>query len=515
MKKTILILLLGIVSFSSNCQEFSKVAITKSKIFKDEYKNSYIELVVGDDAGGIILIRSYGGGTFSSGNGFYFERYDENLNRLKTYELKIPYAETSKQNSVLGLFIKDKKIHIIDFLYDIDLQSYICSEKTANISDFIFSTKELFKVQEKYLNYDYNNSNVLAKMILNENQSAFAISLDLADVGSETFQFYIYDIATGAKVVQKFKRENIDSKYYFQNITLDNDGKTLYVLGKIYKNELKEKEEGGKYQFELTQITPNAQKILNLETNEHFCDTLKTFILNNKITCVGFYSDIKDYRYKGIVVYNINVSNFTLTYSKFNKFTEQFLIDKYGKNKDKELRSLQFKSLIIASNNDIIFNAEEFYINSYSNFGTNNSFNGRYNKTTYNYNDIVTGRLNTDGDLLWARNINKRQSTKDDTEKLMSFTTNVIDSNIYFFINAAEKVTKISNDRIRFDDTTKNNSNLNIIRVDDNGNFDFKEILDDKENEVPFMVGNGSVYKNDTYFIGRKGKSKQILKITL
>ena len=45
--------------------------------------------------------------------------------------------------------------------------------------------------------------------------------------------------------------------------------------------------------------------------------------------------------------------------------------------------------------------------------------------------------------------------------------------------------------------------------------FYFQEILDDKDNEVPFMVSNGAISKNSIFFIGRKGKKKQLLKVML
>ena len=118
------------------------------------------------------------------------------------------------------------------------------------------------------------------------------------------------------------------------------------------------------------------------------------------------------------------------------------------------------------------------------------------------------------GNLVWARNINKRQLLKDD-QGFISYSCTAKDNDIYFFINTADKVKKIRKDRIQFKQVSKNKSNLNVIRINEKGDFDFKEILDDKENEVPFMVSNGAPTNNSIYFIGRKGKKKQLLKVTL
>lgn len=97
----------------------------------------------------------------------------------------------------------------------------------------------------------------------------------------------------------------------------------------------------------------------------------------------------------------------------------------------------------------------------------------------------------------------------------MSFTSANVGVNNYLFINASEKPKKISNDRIEFKGSSKNKSNIIMIRFDEKGEFDFKEILDDKQNEMPFMLGRGIQIGNDVYFLGRDGKKKQILKVTI
>ena len=139
---------------------------------------------------------------------------------------------------------------------------------------------------------------------------------------------------------------------------------------------------------------------------------------------------------------------------------------------------------------------------------------GGYWRTIYHYDDIVSARINASGEIVWARNINKRQSTSGD-DSYISYTSTAVDNDAYFFINTGEKVKKLRNDRIQFGQTSTKKSNLNIIRVNQNGDFDYQEILDDKDNEVPFMVSNGVLSGDSVFFIGRKGKKKQLLKVTL
>jgi len=82
---------------------------------------------------------------------------------------------------------------------------------------------------------------------------------------------------------------------------------------------------------------------------------------------------------------------------------------------------------------------------------------------------------------------------------------------VFFFINAKEKIREISNNRIQF----KGIGNLNLIRINIKGDFEYQKILDDEENEVPFMVSNVIKSGNSVFFLGRKGSTKQLLKVTL
>lgn len=262
----------------------------------------------------------------------------------------------------------------------------------------------------------------------------------------------------------------------------------------------------------MTRISKEGQATQVFDTDEHFSGSLKTIVFEDKLTCIGFYSDKKDYRYKGISYFELDPITLAIRKSKFNPFTEQFIIDKYGKSKDKELKNLSFRGILITQQNEIVFNAEEYYMTSHYHMNPNGG--GGYWTYVYHYDDIVSAKIANDGSIIWARNINKRQSTGGD-DSYISYTSTIKGNDTYFFINTGEKVKKLSNDRIQFGQTSTKKSNLNVIRITPDGNFDFQEILDDKDNEVPFMVSNGAVSKNSVFFIGRKGKKKQLLKVML
>ena len=492
----------------------------KSEIFKDEFKESNIVFAEEAENGGILIIRSYVSGGLSSGRGYYIEEYDSNLKLVKEYEQPLKYANFEKYGTVLGIIKGDKDIQFVDMFYNINEKAYICSAYIVDFNNSKTSKKELFRLSREeikqygnfFMNQTFysqdtkiyeepgNESGV--SMIVNENRTAFAITIDMKTEKSEALKLYLFDKNLNKKFEHIFVREIKDKKFRYENVDVSKDGNALYLLGKVYADEKKNKKTGGKYQYELTRFSFEGQKTQVFDTEEHFSGSMTTIASPDKITCIGFYSDQNDNHFKGISYFELDPVSLAIRKSKFNPFSQQFMIDKYGEEKDKELKNLIFKKIHITKNNDIIFNAEEFYVSS------NN------NQTFFNYDDIVSAKINTDGELVWARNINKAQFTTD-TDAYISYTSTIKNDDTYFFINASEKIKKLSNDRILFKHVRKNKSNLNIIRINKNGDFDFQEVLNNESNEVPFMVSQGIVNKESVFFLGKKGKDKQLLKISL
>ena len=512
MKKLFISIAIAMLCHASLQAQDIPFKIKMSDVFKDEYKYSTIMSVEEDGNGGLIIVRSFRGGAFSSAFGYYFEHYDSEMKLIKEFEYD------SKRSGVMGIIVNEDKVNIIDFTYEKDRKAFVCNSNTASINDFNFSKKELFTLpSEEVGGFSFfssggnQDSDTGAQMIVNEDKSAFSIIVDISNKNQETHKLYLYDSKLNQKFIHEFKRDIKDRKFRYENIDVSKDGNTLYLLGKVYSTEKKKKKEGGKYQYELSRIDKDGIATQVFDTEEHFSGSLKTIVFNDRVSCVGFYSDRNDSRYKGLSYFEMDPKTLAINKSKFNPFTEQFMIDKYGKDKDKELRNLSFRGISITAAGDIVFNAEEYYEITSTMMQPGG---GMYTRTTYYYNDIVSAKLNRSGDLIWARNINKRQSTSGD-DSYISYTSTIKGDDTFFFINTGEKVKKLSNDRIQFGQTSPKRSNLNIIRIKPNGDFDYQEILDDKDSEVPFMVSDGAVTNNSVYFIGRKGKKKQLLKVTL
>lgn len=553
MKKIIYVLLfITISSFSQDIE----LKTLKSEVFKDEYKESQIVLSEEDGNGGILIVRSYNGKGIFANRGFYFERYDGNLNILKEFDFQIEHPSSHKYATALGVVKTETVIRIIEMYYDINEKSYICVANSIHKNDFKLERTMLFKLTRDELKqygsfslsdicYDKNDkkltnetngffSDTSSGIALIANENSFSIAIDfMSNNSTEALKLLLFDNQLTKKIDRIFIKKVADRKYIYQNIDLSKDGNSLYLLAKSSSKEAKSKTEGGKYQFDLTKFEGEKEVSKTFEIGNQFVGSLKTIFFKEKLVCIGFYSDIKDKYFGGVSYFEIDPNTLDVRFSKFSPFTDQFLIDKYGKIKDKELKELSFKNILITSENEIILNAEEAYATSSGGGGYGAGmggasmpgmnvggmtvggmsggiyFGGMYQHTYNHFDDIVSIKVNSKGDLIWARNINKKQTGG---SNIASFTSVLNRTNdVFFFINTKEKIKEISNNRIQF----KGIGNLNLIRINQNGDFEYQKILDDDENEVPFMVSNGIKSGNSVFFLGRKGSTKQLLKVSL
>ena len=153
----------------------------------------------------------------------------------------------------------------------------------------------------------------------------------------------------------------------------------------------------------MLQITPEGGKLQTFADPGKFPEALNPILIADKLVCVGFYSNRKDNRYNGITYFDIDPNSFLITVQKYHKFSPQFMLDKFGRDENKDVKNLVFKEGEFA-NDYILFNAKEYFVTtSYQSDPTGSKL--RIDR--YHYNDIVSVKLNANNGLVWARNINK------------------------------------------------------------------------------------------------------------
>lgn len=524
MKKITLLILL-LISTITIAQDFN---ITKSDIFKDKKKHSFLSFSIDDKEGGLITIREYlGGFPLKTTKGYYIQHFDKNLKVKNEFDYKV------KRSRIRNAFIKDGKLHLIELESVKKENRIVYKSVSSDINNFSFKSKELLSISEdnikKYFgvvlfpffinNFNQMDGNHLGEVVMSKNNKFFAINFDFKDKDKETHKIFVFNDDLEMVYDRLIVKDIKDHLFKYNSFDIDDKDGSVYFLGKSFENNSSRSKKKGKtnYHFELSKISKDDEKTVSFKNPEKFIGSLSLVKNNGKLSCVGFYGNKDEGKYNGVCLFNLNSNTLALEAKKFNPFSEAFLSDKYGdragkkkRKKKKGLRNIIFKSVEVMLNGDLVINAEEDYITTHTNFGPNGTMRTR---TTQHYDDIISFRLNSNGDLKWARNINKAQTGNQNS----SFTPISIGEKTYFFINCSDKLKKLSDDRIQFKQTSAKNSNLYVISINGNGAYDIKKLIDRKDSKVYYKVSNGVVsdHKNEVILLGKRKKNSQIIKINI
>lgn len=526
MKKNILLFITIFLCTAINAQEFE---VVKSAIFKDKKKHSFLSFSLDDGQGGLITIRKYlAGFPAKTVKGYYIQHFDKNLTLKKEFTYEV------KKNRIEKAFIKNGKIHLIEFEKNKKEKKLIYTAKVSNLDTFDFTSKELLNISESNINnylklanfplffkYDTNerDKNHLGEVTTSKNNNFFVINFDFKDKDKETHKVFVFNHKLEMVYEKLIVKDIKDQLFKYNSIDVDDENGTLYFLGKSFENNSKRIKKDGKanYHFELNKIDANGEKTVSFKTPESFIRSLSLVKNNDKISCVGFYGNKTEHKYNGICLFTLNPNTLELESKKLSPFSESFMEDKYGDNerkkkrkKKKGIKNIVFKSLFSMSNGDLIISAEEEYITIQTTYSADGNFRTR---TIHHFDDILTFRLNKDGDIKWARNINKNQTGFSNS----SFTPISTENTSCFFINCSDKITKLENNRIHFRQTSSKKSNLYCIYINNDGEIDFEKLVDDKDSKVFYKVNNGTVSKNkdEVIFLGKRKKNSQIIKVKI
>lgn len=511
------IIFLFLVSFFTytNSQEIN-IDIKKSEIFKDKKKHTNLLFSESDGNGGLIVVRNVNTRFRSHSKEYLIEQYDVNLNKTNSYILD------NKDKGVLrGMFIKGRTIHLIQFVGDFRDKHVKVSVLSSVINNLNFSKKELFIIKHKeYITlFGYNkiDKDFGGEVTFSVDKKFMVFSFDMKNKKQETHLFKVFNDDLQEVYETTFVSDIKDRLFEYDNVDLSDVDGSIFLLGKVFENNSTRTKKKGKtnYHYELYKLNNGIKKQINFKEENLFVNSLHVLHTENNLNLVGFYGERSDYRIKGVCRYNLNPIELTITNKSFAPFNDRFFEDKYKskaktKRKRKEITNIDYRGVFLDEQDNIIINAEEFYITSYY---VSNGNGGGHWRTIYHYDDIISVKIDKKGDLIWARNINKSQTSVLNS----SYTSTIANNEVYFYLNTSDKIKKLSNERIGFKQTSRKRSNLYVIKIAENGEFTYKKLIDDKDSKVWYSVNNGIISEDlkAVIFQGKKGKNKQIIKLTI
>lgn len=507
-----------------NAQDLNHVKLTKSETFEDIKKNTTLAFAEKDDEGNLITVRSYGS-VLTGIQGYYIDSFDTELRLKDSYDLKMKLLSKTP-GIVRGLFIKDGVVNILCLKVKKgkDKKIFSYSVFSSKLKKLDFQEKEILSFKEGTVsmqsfgdtvirsNFSDRNLGPIGQVGFSENKNYFGIHQTVYLEKTRKSMVYVFDANLNLLYENNMSTLVNENVYSYQDFSIDDQDASIYYLVKSFEGQ-----EGKKrvslnkdYHYQIIKASKDKENVaINLAIEGIFVPSLVTINKHGKLSCVGFYSDENENLTKGVVRFNIDPHSFTLTQNTTVPFSEQFLIDKYGKVKDKELKFTAFKSVFMTENGDVILNGEETYksvklVNGFSE--TQNFFK----------DDILTIKISEDGSLIWARNINKRQRTDGSQLDYVSYTSTVSKGTVYFILNAGENVQRLSKKRISFPKVTKKLTNLYVIAIHPDGTISYEKKLDNKASLLAYKTAQGIISKDESEILleGSYKKNKGLVRIS-
>lgn len=484
--------------------------------YNDRYKYSNLLEISNDGMGGSILVRSYYTGIILKPKGYYIEHYNKDLELVGEFNYKL------KGLDFVNAFVKNGQLNILFLDYNHGKGSYDYVIHRSPLDHFNFTRETILSIPSQQVNepmehnyYRRNfSSGFTTTAFFNEDKSAFAISTHFKRGRVEKHFVYLFNSSLYKLMEYDFSSEIEEKNYAFENMVTSSDLSQLYLVGKAYYKKKRFAATERKFQYELLKLTDFGAGIQTFDDPGKFSEALKPIMVDDKLICIGFYADRKDNRYNGLAYFELDRNTLGIKAKKYNAFSEQFMGDKFGREADAEIKNLVFKNVSVTKDNSILFNAEEYFVTSSVQQDPTGS---RVKIERFHYNDIVSAKLNSEGDMLWARNINKSEVTQGDGA-YASYSSCTRGDNTYFLIStASENPQLLSGERLIFKQGLGRNRNVFMIQLDKEGKIRYEKVIDDHEARLPLMVSMPLMdkEKGNMLYYAKRGSKKQLVKVAI
>jgi len=497
-------LLLFFFSFLiTSSQEIQKGSVNKDRQFLIDQK----EISATDSLGNFVSIRPHRiNGTLRN----YFVEFHDALNFKNRVEI-----ETQNHTKILDVFILNEKAHV--FIKEQENKSISLRCDIIDLKTNYFEQKFLLKVDKK-------ESLEIYRALKND----FDINLEHSNRIVLTFPvienklLYAY-VKVFSKGLEELKEHKIfaDKKIPYRNtrfLNTSQDQNNIYLLFNIIYSK-------DKKTYKLIEL--NSQKSLEAQIEIDTYELINSDIRASHYIISGLYSKQKNNRLLGFTHYTIDLDSFTLKSQQQTVFLNE-RARQYFKGVFNAGRSIDIKNIFI----DEQFNTYvigQFYIIEQqttpiiigtpilaipvivgvSVFITTTPYTAG-NKL---YDDILIGKISPNGELLWDKTLELRQTgkinnkyKKRDSSTFTFFANNQPNILMNGFINTNKDRLIIKQDK------RLSKTNLYNVKVTPDGEI-LPEVLFPNSDFI-FIADRAVKTKNNIHILGQGNMRKQLLKLT-
>jgi hypothetical protein len=464
------------------------------------------EISANDSIGNFVSIRPHKiNGTLRS----YFVEFHDNMNFTNRFEI-----ETKNNTKILDVFIVNEKAHV--FIKEQENKTISLRCDVIDLKTQSFDQKLLLKVDKKSAlgvyralknNFDIsleNTNRIVLSFPVIENKLLYAyvkvFSVSLEELNE-------YKIFADKNIHHRNTRflnasQNQDNIYLLFNLIYSKDKKT-YKL--IELNNQKSIE---------VQIEPDTHELINSD------------IRGSQYTISGLYSKQKNYRFLGFTNYTIDLDSFTLKSQRQTVFLNE-RARQYFKGLFRANRGVDIKNIFIDKQLNTYVIGQFYAIEQKQTpaiagtlLGTSIAIGVSLFKTATPYqagnklyDDILIGKINPSGELVWDSVLELRQ-----TEKINNKHINRDSSTFTFFENNQPNILingYINSDKNRLiikQDKRLSKTNLYNVKITPNGEIHPKIIF--PNSDVIFITERAVKTKKNIHILGEGNMRKQLLKLT-
>ncbi len=515
LRKNLFTLFFLVALFAIRAQDMP-IKHTFGEKYHDRFKYSNLLAISNDQNGGSILVRAYYTGIILKPKGYFIETYDKDLQLVSEYNYKL------KNSNFVNGYVRNGQIYLLFLDYNYTTRSYDYVVHRSPISNIGFTAETILSIPSEEvvepLDRNYYNRNFASgfttSVLFDDEKSAFVISAHFKKGKDNKHFIYLFNSALRQVIAHDFSAEVEEKNYSFENVVFSQDLNYAYIVGKAYFKKKRFEAGERRFQYEMIQISKTEGRTQSFDEAGRFSEALKPLVMGNRLLCLGFYADRRDNRYNGLSYFDVDPMTLRIKTKKYNPFSEQFMMDKFGREEDKEIKNLVFKNATVNTDGTLLYNAEEYFVTSSV---QSNSSGGRVKIDRYHHNDIVSAKLDADGNVIWIRNINKSEVTQGDGA-YASYCSYAKDGNTYFFIStAAENPQLMSGERLLFKQGLTGNRNVFTIQLDPNGHITYEKLIDGHEARLPLMVSTPLINTTDDsiLFYAKRGTKKQLVRLDL